>query len=485
MLRMRPRQPFARIVVIAAVLAITLATSTALGNASSSSSADLTLSFDSDPYLSELDAVQTGYQCLADGRVNFTIAGQSRPADQAFVRDGSTKRDGPYSAHVFLRPGDYSSYSCEKEAVELRKGLGEGEGAESWYGWSWRFPTTWAGTNSWGGVLSFTTNASLWPSYGQFAFDAAIRDQLRLQLKTGRIPSPGASDFNPISPNGYNAMVTLLGPASVAPRPLALGVWHDFYMHVSWRSRSNGVLTIWHRQEGSSWEKLYDNTGAADALIKAPAHPTLMYNDAHGAPGENGQPGLALQAGFYRANQSIVNDYWFDGFRRRQNEAAVLAGFPGTSTTTPVVTQPPVNQPDPSQPTTVARPAPPATVTQPATSTTVTQPAPTPPTTTTVATSAPARLDTTAPSVPTKLRGKPMSKPVRVQLSWKASTDNVAVLGYRIYRSGFVVGTTIGLRYVDSTARAGTSYSYSVSAFDAAGNAGVRSIAVKVKTAKR
>jgi hypothetical protein len=491
MSRMRPRQLFAGIVLVAAALAITLATSAALGNASSSGSSDLTLSFDSNPYLSEFDAVQTGYRCLPDGRVNFTIAGQSRPADQAFVRDGTIKRDGESSAHVFLQPGDFSSYSCQKEAVQLLKGLGDSEGTDAWYGWSWRLPTNWSGTNSWGTLLEFTTNASLWPSYGQLTFDAAIRDRLIMQIKTGRIPSPGASDFNPIAPNGYKSSVTLLGPAAAAPRPLTLGVWHDFYMHILWRSRSNGVLTIWHREEGGSWGKLYDNTGAPDALVKAPAHPTLMYNDRNGAPGENGQPGLALEAGFYRANQSIVNDYWFDGFRRRQSEAAILSGFPGTSTT-PVVTQPaPVSQPSPvNQPGQVTEPV----TTQPAT---VTQPTPVPPvttnattttnvtTTTNITTSAPARPDTAAPSAPTRVTAKPMSKPVRVQLSWKASADNVAVLGYRIYRNGSLVGTTPGHSYVDSTAAARATYSYRLTAFDAAGNASPPSITVKVRSAKR
>ena len=141
-------------------------------------------------------------------------------------------------------------------------------------------------------------------------------------------PVAGCFGLQSDAPNGYKATVTLLGPATVAPRPFTLGVWHDFYMHIIWRSRSSGVLTIWHRQESGFWEKLYDNTGAQDALITAPPHPTLMYNDANGAPGEGSRPGVSLQAGFYRGQQNVVNDYWFDGFRRRQDETSIVAGFP-------------------------------------------------------------------------------------------------------------------------------------------------------------
>ena len=327
-------RPAAKRVLLTIVLAATLTASA--GSASPATGPDLTLSFDTDPYLHEFDAVQTGYRCRPDGKVDFTGAGQTQRADQAFARDGTIKREGNYSAHIFLHPGDFSSYSCAKESVPAIKRLPDGEGTESWYGWSWRFPTTWAGTDSWGTLFEIMpSDHTRWPSYGPMTFDAAIPDRLLMQLKTGHIPSPGASAFNPTPPNGYKATITLLGPSPVAPRRFTLGVWHDFYMHVVWRSRSNGVLTIWHRQEGGPWEKLYDNTGAQDALIKAPLHPTMMYNDANGAPGEDGKSGLGLIAGFYREAQPIVNDYWFDGFRRRQSEAAILEGFPGSSSSTP------------------------------------------------------------------------------------------------------------------------------------------------------
>ncbi|MFF2886421.1 discoidin domain-containing protein [Paenibacillus sp. NPDC057967] len=57
-----------------------------------------------------------------------------------------------------------------------------------------------------------------------------------------------------------------------------------------------------------------------------------------------------------------------------------------------------------------------------------------------------------------------------INLTWSASTDNVGVTGYRIYRGGSQVGTATGLSYADSGLSANTSYSYTVRAVDAAGN---------------
>jgi hypothetical protein len=55
-------------------------------------------------------------------------------------------------------------------------------------------------------------------------------------------------------------------------------------------------------------------------------------------------------------------------------------------------------------------------------------------------------------------------------LSWSASTDNVGVTGYQIRRNGTLVTTATGLTYTDSSLTSSTSYSYTVTAIDAAGN---------------
>lgn len=85
--------------------------------------------------------------------------------------------------------------------------------------------------------------------------------------------------------------------------------------------------------------------------------------------------------------------------------------------------------------------------------------------------------DTTAPSVPTNLTASPTSTP-SVSLSWAASTDNVAVTGYQIWRDGAQLATTASLAYTDTVVAANETHSYSVRAYDAAGNVSADSTSV-------
>lgn len=90
-------------------------------------------------------------------------------------------------------------------------------------------------------------------------------------------------------------------------------------------------------------------------------------------------------------------------------------------------------------------------------------------------------VDSTAPTVPSNLGGVAIG-PNRVDLSWTASTDNVGVTGYTVYRGGSSIGTTANTVYSDFTAVANTGYSYTVDAYDAAGNHSAQSSAVVVTT---
>lgn len=89
--------------------------------------------------------------------------------------------------------------------------------------------------------------------------------------------------------------------------------------------------------------------------------------------------------------------------------------------------------------------------------------------------------DTTAPSVPSGLTAS--AGDGQVGLSWSASTDNVGVTGYRVYRNGSLVATTTTTSYTDTGLTNGTSYSYTVSAIDAAGNASAQSAPVSATPA--
>jgi len=84
--------------------------------------------------------------------------------------------------------------------------------------------------------------------------------------------------------------------------------------------------------------------------------------------------------------------------------------------------------------------------------------------------------DTTAPSVPTGLTATPGS--TQVALSWTASTDNVGVTGYRVYRGGVLIAAPTGTSYTDTGLTNGTAYSYKIAAVDAAGNASAQTAAV-------
>jgi len=76
--------------------------------------------------------------------------------------------------------------------------------------------------------------------------------------------------------------------------------------------------------------------------------------------------------------------------------------------------------------------------------------------------------DKTAPTAPTGLTAtKSLSQ---VTLSWDASTDNVAVVGYYIYRNNVLVSSTTATSYSDLTVVQGASYTYYIKAIDAAGN---------------
>ncbi len=77
--------------------------------------------------------------------------------------------------------------------------------------------------------------------------------------------------------------------------------------------------------------------------------------------------------------------------------------------------------------------------------------------------------DTQPPTVPTGLATTSVTSSA-VGLSWKPSTDNVGVAGYDVLRNGTQVGTTATTGFTDSTVAPGTSYQYTVEAFDAAGN---------------
>jgi chitodextrinase len=91
--------------------------------------------------------------------------------------------------------------------------------------------------------------------------------------------------------------------------------------------------------------------------------------------------------------------------------------------------------------------------------------------------------DTQPPTVPTLLSATAASA-TEVDLTWTTSTDNVGVTGYQIFRNGSALSSVPGtmLTYADTTASAATAYTYTVNAYDAAGNHSAASNALQVTT---
>ena len=86
-----------------------------------------------------------------------------------------------------------------------------------------------------------------------------------------------------------------------------------------------------------------------------------------------------------------------------------------------------------------------------------------------VAASGTTSSDTVPPTAPSNLTAVAASLS-ELDLSWTASTDGVGVAGYKIFRGGSQIATSTLTTYADTGLTASTTYTYTVKAYDAAGN---------------
>jgi subtilisin family serine protease/chitodextrinase len=92
--------------------------------------------------------------------------------------------------------------------------------------------------------------------------------------------------------------------------------------------------------------------------------------------------------------------------------------------------------------------------------------------------------DSVSPSTPTGLTTLSIFSS-EVRLTWSASTDNLEVRGYKIFRNGTLIGTTTGsniTKFIDKSVSPATTYSYTVKAYDSAGNESASSTPLSVTT---
>jgi hypothetical protein len=91
--------------------------------------------------------------------------------------------------------------------------------------------------------------------------------------------------------------------------------------------------------------------------------------------------------------------------------------------------------------------------------------------------------DVSPPTTPTGLTAVPIGS-TRLNVTWNASQDNNQVTGYTLYRNGNAIATlgpnTTG--YADANLSSSTIYSYTIDAFDGAGNRSARSTATSGTT---
>lgn len=89
--------------------------------------------------------------------------------------------------------------------------------------------------------------------------------------------------------------------------------------------------------------------------------------------------------------------------------------------------------------------------------------------------------DIKKPTVPTRVRVTGRSTNTIV-VAWTASTDDIGVTAYQVFRNGSQVGTVTGTRFRDNGLTPKTTYTYQVLALDAAGNMSALSAKVRAVT---
>lgn|GEM_PF-2380119 len=91
-------------------------------------------------------------------------------------------------------------------------------------------------------------------------------------------------------------------------------------------------------------------------------------------------------------------------------------------------------------------------------------------------------VDTTPPTTPTALEASAITS-TSAALSWTASTDNVGVTGYTVYRDGTAVGNSTATTATVTNLSPASTYRFTVTANDQAGSTSAKSVPKTVTTA--
>ena len=90
-------------------------------------------------------------------------------------------------------------------------------------------------------------------------------------------------------------------------------------------------------------------------------------------------------------------------------------------------------------------------------------------------------VDTEAPTAPVTVTAT--SNGTSIVLDWTRSTDNVGVIGYRIYRNGILIKDSVKRSFTDEGLDIDTEYVYTITAYDGAGNESAQTAIAVARTA--
>jgi hypothetical protein len=185
---------------------------------------ELTLSFDARPAFSEFDSFSQRLDASTAGSLGHLIACCSVRSCQFL--DGHPARALGQSRTETRRP---RQLLLSRRRPSSRSRMSAKDRVESWWGWSWKLPRGWCGTNSWKMLVRIH---DLRPALALLRDAQLQRQHCNTSSKPASAPTPARAPTN----------------AAYAKSSRCSGrKWLGFYMHAVWRSSSNGVLEIWYR----------------------------------------------------------------------------------------------------------------------------------------------------------------------------------------------------------------------------------------------
>jgi chitodextrinase len=447
-------------------------------------------------YAAALILLGAGFSAAAQVQFNCTFS--SSPTECGFNEQsfslpratimGSVGRDGGTSVQLKTLPGDSNvagSGSNERDDLSLSQANSNCfAGQEAWWAHSIRLPDGYVpppggATWNWGTLFDFHHTGST----GQPNFQiVAVPTGLEFR------GAGGAAIVNGPNDPGYYA---------AAAGAITKNTWYDFVYHVKWSSGSDGYFQAWVngvRKLNYSGPTLYAGQGCYlklanyhtplgvsvsvihDRVMRGTTPESVALTPLEGvnSSADTTPPTVSLTSplpattvsGALTMTASASDNVGIAGVQFKYN--GINTGSEQTTAPYTIVADTTTVANGSYSLTAVARDA--------AGNTTTSAPV-----VITVSNGVTPPADTTPPSVPGGLSAS-VASTSQINLTWSASTDSVGVTGYNVYRGGVQIATTTSPSYNNTGLAASTAYSYTVAAYDAAGNNSAQSGAISATT---